>query len=182
MAQHHIQDHVELIAKHEQDFLAQRTRAEKLSDEVAGFIGSLTFVGVHLCAFAVWIVWNLLPGVHPFDPEPFSLLQTIVAMESILVASFILMRQARLGRRSDERDHLMLQVLLLSEKEITAVLEINRHMAGSMGLTREANRPEVRELSKETSIEDVAQSIKESLDSLEASESPDKIHEGSLLG
>ena len=101
MAQHHIQDHVELIAKHEQEFLAQRTRTERLSDDIAGFIGSLTFVGVHVCAFALWVAWTLLPQKHHFDPKPFSLLQTVVAMESILVASFILMRQARMGRRAD---------------------------------------------------------------------------------
>jgi uncharacterized membrane protein len=163
MAQTHIQDHVELIAKHEQDFLAQRSRAERLSDGVAGFIGSLTFVGVHLVVFAVWIGLNLAPGGWHFDPKPFGLLQTCVAMESILAASFILMRQARLGRRSDERDHLMLQVLLLSEKEITAVLQMDRQMAVKMGLSGAANTVEVRELSQQTSIEEVAQTIKESL-------------------
>ena len=84
-------------------------------------------------------------------------------MESILVASFILMRQTRLGRRSDERDHLMLQILMLTEKEITAVLGMDRHIANEMGLSREANTKEVRELSQETSIEDVAQTIREKL-------------------
>ena len=161
MSQSHIQDHVEMIAKHEQEFLTQRTLAERLSDAVACFIGSLTFVILHLTIFAAWMIFNSLPGTHHFDPKPFSLLQTIVAMESILAASFILMRQARLGRRSDERDHLMLQVLLLTEKEITAVLSMDRKIAIEMGLSRIANTQEVRDLSQETSIDDVAQSIKE---------------------
>jgi uncharacterized membrane protein len=163
MSQTHIQDHVELIAKHEQEFLSNRTRAERLSDTIAGFVGSLSFVVAHLGLFSAWILFNVLPHTRHFDPEPFALLQTCVAMESILVASFILMRQARLGRRSDERDHLMLQILLLSEKEITAVLGMDRHIATEMGLGREANSPEIRELSKQTSIEDVAQTIKDSL-------------------
>jgi uncharacterized membrane protein len=84
-------------------------------------------------------------------------------MEAILISSFILIRQSRLGRRSDERDHLMLQILLLTEKEITATLDMNRHMANEMGLTRVANKADVRELSQQTSIEDVAQTIKDSL-------------------
>jgi uncharacterized membrane protein len=84
-------------------------------------------------------------------------------MEAIVISSFILIRQSRLGRRSDERDHLMLQILLLTEKEITAVLGMDRHIATEMGLHKEANQPNVRELSRETSIEDVAQTIKESL-------------------
>jgi uncharacterized membrane protein len=163
MSQSHIQDHVELIAKHEQEFLANRTRAERLSDAVGSFIGSLAFVAAHLAVFAVWIIWNLLPGTRHFDARPFGLLQTCVAMESILAASFILMRQARLGRRSDERDHLMLQVLLLTEKEITAVLGMDRKIATEMGLGQAANTPEVRQLSQATSIDEVAQTIKENL-------------------
>ncbi|AEU34375.1 DUF1003 domain-containing protein [Granulicella mallensis] len=163
MSQSHVQDHIELIAKHEQEFLSQRSRAVRASDAIAGFVGSLSFVVGHLCVFALWIGYNLLPHTRHFDPAPFSLLQTCVAMESILVASFILMRQTRLGRRSDERDHLMLQILMLTEKEITAVLGMDRHIANEMGLSREANTKEVRELSQDTSIEDVAQTIREKL-------------------
>jgi uncharacterized membrane protein len=163
MSQSHIQEQIELIAKHEQEFLEQRTRAERISDVIAGFIGSLPFVAVHLCVFAGWILLNSLPHVRHFDPEPFALLQTMVAMEAILAASFILMRQARMGRRSDERDHLMLQILLLTEKELTALLGMDRQIASEMGLTHAANDREVRELSKDISIEDVAQTIKENL-------------------
>ena len=163
MSQSHIQEQIELIAKHEQEFLERRSRAERFSDGIAGFIGSLPFVVVHLCIFTIWIVLNELPQVRHFDPEPFSLLQTMVAMEALLAASFILMRQARMGRRSDERDHLMLQILLLTEKELTALLGMDRQIATEMGLTRAANSPEVRNLSKQTSIEDVAQTIKDNL-------------------
>ncbi len=163
MSQSHIQEQIELIAKHEQEFLERRTSAERISDGIAGFIGSLPFVGVHLCVFAAWIVLNSLPQVRHFDPEPFALLQTMVAMEAILAASFILMRQARMGRRSDERDHLMLQILLLTEKELTALLGMDRAIASEMGLSHAANSQEVRDLSKETSIEEVAQTIKENL-------------------
>lgn len=159
----HLQEHVDLIAKHEQEFLAQRTATERFGDTIASFAGSLLFVSLHLAVFAGWMVWNLVPHLRHFDPAPFSLLGTLVALEAILLASFILMRQARMGRRADERDHLMLQVLLLSEKEITALLKMDRQIAQEMGLEREANTAEVRELSQHISIEDVAQTIKESL-------------------
>ncbi len=91
-------------------------------------------------------------------------------MEGIILASFILMRQARMGRRADERDHLMLQILLLTEKEITAVLKVERQIAVEVGADRVANTAEIRELSEPTSIEDVAQTIRENLDAAEASE------------
>ncbi len=158
-----IQQHVELIAKHEQEFLAGRTQSERLGDLIAGSAGNLTFVCIHLVIFAVWIGLNTWPGRRHFDPLPFALLGTLITLEAILLASFILMRQTRIGRRADEREHLMLQLLLLTEKEITAVLELNRQIAREMGLHHAADRPLVEELSQHTSIEDVTQSIRESL-------------------
>jgi len=119
-------------------------------------------VMLHVVIFAFWIVANTTTvwALPHFDPRPFSLLATCVALEAILLASFILMRQSRLARRADERDHLMLQLLLLMEKEITAVLGMDRHIARRMGLSVEAN---VQELSGQTSIEGVANAIERDL-------------------
>lgn len=75
------------------------------------------------------------------------------------------MRQSRMSRRAEERDHLMLQVLLLTEKEITAVLAMNRKIAGQVGLQRVANDKELEQLSQHTSIDDVAQTLKNKLPS-----------------
>ena len=165
MAQSHVQEHIDLIARHEQEFLEKRTRSERLGDRIAAFAGSMGFVSIHLLTFLGWIVvntWNV-PGIPHFDTSPYSLLATLVAVEAILLASFILMRQARMGRRADERDHLMLQILLLTEKEITAVLGMDRQIAKQMGLNKVANATEIRELSQHTSIEDVAQTIRETM-------------------
>lgn len=163
MSKEFVQEHVDLIARHEHEFLDRRTAGERLGDLIAGTAGSLTFVFAHLTVFAIWIGMNVQHGTRHFDPPPFSLLSTIVALEAILLASFILMRQARIGRRSEEREHLMLQILLLTEKELTAVLELNREIARKAGLASAADRPQVEELSQQTPIDDVAQSIREKL-------------------
>jgi uncharacterized membrane protein len=167
MSQSHIEEHIDLIAKHEQDFLVRRTPSERLGDTIAGFAGNLRFVSIHLAIFAGWIIFNTTssPHSHHFDPPPFSLLGTLVALEAILLASIILMRQSRMSRRAEERDHLMLQILLLTEKEITAVLGMDRKIAGQIGLQRVANDKELERLSQHTSIDDVAQTIKDKLPS-----------------
>jgi uncharacterized membrane protein len=107
---HQVAEHVETIFRHEQEFLEGRSFAIRFADKIASFAGTITFVLVHLGGFAVWVVWNSLSITksHHFDPFPFGLLDTIVALEAILLASFILMRQSSLSRRADERDHLML--------------------------------------------------------------------------
>jgi uncharacterized membrane protein len=163
-AQTHVQEHVDTILKHEQEFIARRTPTERLGDTIACFVGSLRFVAIHLCIFAFWIAANTMHlGVPHFDPFPFSLLGTCISLEALLIASFILMRQSRLARRADERDHLMLQILLLTEKEITAVIRMNQEMAGKQGLSSIARDREIRELGEQTSIDEVAQTIQENL-------------------
>jgi uncharacterized membrane protein len=165
--QGHLQEHIELIARHEHEFLAQRTRTEKLGDRMASFIGSLTFVSAHVVIFIAWLAWNTLPirELPHFDPFPFPLLDVLLALEAILVASFILMRQSRMARRAEERDQLMLQILLLTEREITAVLGVDRQVAQSMGLHNVAADMEVTQLSQQTSIDEVAQILRDTLPS-----------------
>ena len=162
--QDHVQDHIETIATHEQEFLAQRTPLERLGDSIAAFAGSLPFVAIHLALFTAWFLANSLNfGIPHFDPYPFSFLGALLAIEAILLASFILMRQARTSRRSDERDHLILQVLILTEREVTASLRIQRQLAARLGLESVARDKATEALSQHTSIDDVAQTIKENL-------------------
>jgi uncharacterized membrane protein len=161
----HVQEHVETIAKHEQAFIASRSTAERLADSIAGFAGSFSFVLIHVGAVAVWIVLNT-SGISPiphFDPSPFPLLGTGVALEAILLASFILMRQSGLAKRADERDHLMLQILLLAEKELSAVVRMNQQIAEHVGLPSVSKDQEIQKLGQPTSIDEVAQSIQDSL-------------------
>ena len=159
-----VQEHVELIAQHEQEFLAKRSSIERVSDAIAGFAGSLPFVGLHGALFAGWFAVNTLDvGVRHFDPYPFGLLGALVSMEGIVLASFILMRQVRTGRRSDERDHLILQMLMLSEKEITANLRIQRAIAARLGISDGVHDKHAEALSQQTSVGELAQTIRDSL-------------------
>ena len=55
------------------------------------------------------------PGVAPFVPFPYPLLASIPSLEAVLIAAFVLMKQNRIGIIADRRDHLDLQVDLLTE-------------------------------------------------------------------
>jgi uncharacterized membrane protein len=84
-------------------------------------------------------------------------------MEAIVLASLILMRQSRLARRADEREHLILQILLLTEKEVTALISMNQQIASKVGLTEIRNSEEIEQLGRKTSVDQVAQDIQRSL-------------------
>jgi uncharacterized membrane protein len=160
-----IQEHIALIAKHEQDFLSRRTWEEKVGDGVSGLVGTLAFVVFHGLVLLTWIGVNSgwVPHLKPFDPKPFPILDLGLAFESILLASFILMRQSRIARRTEERNHLQLQLLLLTEKELTATLGVCREVAQKLGLTEVAADREIDQLSAEISVDQIAEDIRDKL-------------------
>jgi uncharacterized membrane protein len=161
MTTRHLKENIDLIAKHEQDFLERRTKAERMGDAVAGLVGSLKFVAVHIVFLVCWIGLNTAQGSPlQFDPPPYPILDLIFAFEAILLVSFILMRQSRIGRRSEERKHLELQVLLITEKEITTVLALTQAIAHHMGLKDIDKDAEIEQMAQATPIDEVAENIR----------------------
>src|ERR1700674_1502685 len=121
MSEHsrHAEAHIDSSVKQEGAALERRSRSERLVDSVGVFAGTLQFVLLHLVLLIAWLLVNSgkISGARPFGPYPFSLLGVIVAVEAVILSSFILMRQNRMMRRGERRDHLNLQVDLLAEKE-----------------------------------------------------------------
>ena len=102
-------------------------------------------------------------NLHHFDPKPFPLSDTSVALEAILLASFIRMRQSGLAKRADEREHLILQILLFTEKEVSAAVRMNRQIAEHFWLLNISKDEEIQELGRTTSVDAVAATIQEKL-------------------
>jgi uncharacterized membrane protein len=161
----HTQSHIDSIAKQEQEFLDKRSLSERAGDAVASFAGSLVFVLIHALLVLTWILVNAagVRGIPRFDPYPFSLLGMIVAVEAVVLSSFILMRQNRMSRRAERRDHLNLQVDLISEKEITKLLQMVRALCAHLGLKHVAEDKEAREFSQATSVETLTQRLEETI-------------------
>src|SRR6202011_1874711 len=167
MSEHsrHAEAHIDSIVKQEEEALERRSSSERLADSVGVFAGSLPFVVLHLVFVTAWLLVNSgqIAGVRPFDPWPFSLLGVIVAVEAVILSSFILMRQNRMMRRGERRDHLNLQVDLLAEKEITKLLQMVRAICGHMGLQNIMADKEIRDLSQDTSVESLSQTLEDRL-------------------
>ena len=159
------QSHIDSIVRQEEEALERRPRSERLADAVGLFAGSLLFVVLHLMLLVAWLLINSgkIPSARPFDPYPFSLLGVIVAVEAVILSSFILMRQNRMMRRGERRDHLNLQVDWLAEKEITKLLQMVRALCGHMGLQNIMADKEIRDLSQNTSIESLSQTLEDRL-------------------
>ncbi len=161
----HIQKHIETIAQQEKEFQSNQSTVERLGHVIGGFVGSFPFVLLHVFWFGAWLLWNTAPQRYfrAFDPFPFPLLGIIVEIEGIFLASFILMRQNRMNRRSDEREHLTLQILLLAEQEITTLIDIERRKSIQTGNTEISMDRDVQSLSQPTSVDDLTRSLQENV-------------------
>jgi uncharacterized membrane protein len=139
------------ICKIENEALERRSVSDRIGDRVAAQAGQMWFLIAHGIWFLLWIVYNgrIVPRLHAFDPYPFSLLTMVVSLESIFLSLFILMSQSRANRQADERNHLDLQINLLSEHESTKTLQMLQALCAHHGL-KIANDPEITDLARRT--------------------------------
>src|SRR6478672_8723005 len=154
-------ENINAIVRMEEEFLSQRSIWDRIADAVAAFTGSIVFVLLHVGGFAAWFVVNLglIPGIRPFDPYPFILLAMAVSCEAVLLSTFVLMKQNRMSGRAEQRDHLHLQVALLTEKELTKVLQAIRRISEHLGIAEVTSDPETRELSEDTAVDSLAREL-----------------------
>jgi uncharacterized membrane protein len=127
---------------------------------IANFCGSMTFVWVHVVWFAGWILLNLVPGVKHFDPFPFTFLTLVVSLEAIFLSTFILISQNHDTRISERRNHLDLQINLLSEQENTKMIMMLQAIARKVGAEIQEDQ-DMTVLAQDTELEKVVELIEQ---------------------
>jgi uncharacterized membrane protein len=110
----------ETISKNpEVDFEANITFGERLSDRIADFGGSWTFLIAFFLVLAGWIALNSFVLIaKPFDPYPFIFLNLILSCLAAVQAPIIMMSQNRQESRDRLRAASDYQVNLKAELEI----------------------------------------------------------------
>jgi uncharacterized membrane protein len=156
-------ENIRIVARLEEELQRERTTAERVADMIAGFAGNIWFAVMHIALIILWVLVNsrVIPIVVPFDPFPFILLALIVSCESVLLSTFVLMKQNRMSLAADRRAHLNLQIDLLAEKEITKLLQLQEMLCRHVGMPIQDS--EVEELSQETAVDQLADELREGL-------------------
>jgi len=96
--------------------------------------------------------------VHTFDPFPYGLLTMIVSLEAIFLSTFVLISQNRLSDESEHRADLSMHIGLLTEHELTRVLQMLDIIQDKMGIENDTDS-ELADLEMETRPEDVLAEI-----------------------
>jgi uncharacterized membrane protein len=152
---------IESILKLEEKDEQELSAFHRVSHTVGWFVGTIYFVLFQCIFVLLWLGLNAgLPGdVRAFDPYPFPLLSTVLALEAVLLTSFVLIRQNAMDLRSERRNHLDLQINLLAEKEATSILKILREIADHLDIDVSADA-EREELAKDTAVESIARDLR----------------------
>jgi uncharacterized membrane protein len=67
----------------------------RLADAITGFAGSMSFVGIHILVFAIWMLL--------LEDRPWPTLTLAVSLEAIFLSTFVMISQ----NRADERHQVM---------------------------------------------------------------------------
>jgi uncharacterized membrane protein len=113
----------------EEDFLEHRTLGQRLSDGLAKFGGSWTFLLSFGLFLAIWVAFNIVVGdVKSFDPYPFILLNLLLSCLAAVQAPIIMMSQKRQEAKDRLRSRNDYQVNLKAELEIRHLHEKLDHL------------------------------------------------------
>jgi uncharacterized membrane protein len=155
--EHPVVQNIQAIAELERKASDDRTAIDRLTEAVARISGSTPFIAIHAIWFATWIGFNSTRLA--FDPRPYSLLNLIVALEAVFLTSVVLMTQNHMTRLADRRAHLDLQVNLLSEQELTAMLHMLHGLCTKAGVEVAIRDERVQQLLTETDIGKIAKAL-----------------------
>ncbi len=135
---------------------SKRTIMERTADFMTSKFGSNTFLLFNVFLFISWVIINTnqIKNISAFDPFPFSLLTTILSIEAIVLAIFVLISQNRTAKVDDLREETHLQLNLISEREITKIIKLLALLLEKQGIDLSQD-PELKKMLHPVSEEDI---------------------------
>jgi uncharacterized membrane protein len=137
-----IQALIDVRREHQQ----QKSHPILAVERITAFAGSLNAVYANILVVGIWIVINsgLFTGRKPFDPYPFPLLAMFASIEAIFLSTFVLIRQNRAAVLNEKRADLDVQINLLSEHEITRLIQMVDKISVKIGVEQPVNVDELK--------------------------------------
>ncbi len=114
---------------------SKRSTAQRHAEAISDFVGQPAFLLATLIFVALWIGINLglpLGQWAAFDKPPFHWLQGIVALAALLVTTVVLIKQNRVAKLTEQRDHLDLKVTMLTEQKTAKLIDLIEELRRDM--------------------------------------------------
>ena len=138
----------------------EASRQDRAAEAITVFVGSMPFIYLHAIVLLAWVAVNLgwVPGGRPFD-RSFVILATAASVEAIFLSTFVLISQNRANASADRRADLDLQIGLLSEHEVSRLIDLVVAVARKVGVDPDDLDDELDELAQDVRPERVMDDI-----------------------
>ena len=140
------------------------SRSQRILERMSRFLGQPIFLGIILFFVAFWILANVALrqfGMAAFDPEPYFWLQGVVGLGALLTATVVLSKQNRLTKLEEQRAHLDLKVMLLTEQKTAKLINLLEELRRDLPNVRNRHDPEAAELQQSMNPELVRGTLNE---------------------
>jgi uncharacterized membrane protein len=156
-----IQRNIRKIIQVRRKSVCEQGFQNRIANAMTAYSGSMLFFYVHIAWFSLWFLLNTGHlGITPFDPYPYGFLTMVVSLEAIFLATFVLISQNLLAKESERLTDLSLHTGLLTEHELTRVLQMLRAIQNKIGISNdEESDLSDADLEMETNPEDVLAEI-----------------------
>jgi uncharacterized membrane protein len=138
--------------------------SQRILERISHFLGQPIFLGIILFFVAFWILANVALrqfGMAEFDPEPYFWLQGVVGLGALLTATVVLSKQNRLTKLEEQRAHLDLKVMLLTEQKTAKLINLLEELRRDLPNVRNRHDPEAAELQQSMNPELVRGALNE---------------------
>ena len=116
------------------------TVPQRVVERLSQFVAQPRFLGGTLFVVVLWILASVCQGLLnqvPFDPPPYFWLQGIVSLLALLTTLVVLIRQERLAKLDERRDHLELQLNLLTEQKTTKLIHLLEELRRDLPMVKD---------------------------------------------
>lgn len=138
--------------------------SQRLAEKVGNMVARPFFLGGVVVLVVLWILANVCAqrfGIAAFDPAPFFWLQGIVSLLALLTTTVVLIRQERLASLEERREHLDLQVNLLTEQKATKLIHLFEELRKDLPMVKDRHDPESEAMQQHTDPHQVLAGIDE---------------------
>lgn len=157
---------VEAILAMDSEEARQGRLSHKFLEQLGQSFEKPLFIGLIALFVASWIIYNLFggkAGFLAFDHPPFPWLQGIVSLASLVTMVVVLIKQNSKARRDRRRDHLQLQLIMLTERKIAKTIGLMEELRRDLPSVGHRHDPEAEVLRQATHPQTVIDTIEQQL-------------------
>jgi uncharacterized membrane protein len=140
------------------------TPAQRRLEHLSRLMGQPFYLVTLLALVAAWVVLNTFGpafGLHPFDRPPFQWLQGLLTLTALLTTTTVLIAQNREARLEQQREHLELQINLLTEQKVTRLISLLEELRRDLPMVQNRHDPQTELLQEATDTAQVISALKE---------------------